>query len=207
MRLDPLHRARRVAAIAAATVLLSGCASGFGLATDAGQPPPRGAGTGTEEGSASPSGTGAGAGTATTGAGAATAPPAAADPGAVPGAERFGVTAADDFCGVAPKVAGGFVGIFDAVYSAQAPGLQAQVDDALVAVDVLRSVAPDQTRADLDASRLFLSRFREVLAASGWDLAAAAAAHPEFFGGEADVGFAAMTAVIESIAQQCGLTP
>lgn len=205
MRRDTFQRARQVALTASSVVLLSGCASGFGLAGDTAGPPAPGARTETGDHTGPPPGPSTGVPTTAAGA---EAPPPAADAASVPGADRFGVTAGDDFCSAAPKVAGGFVGIFDAFYAAQGPELQAQIEDALVAVDVLRSVAPEATRADLDESRRFLSQLQETLAASGWDLAAAASAHPDFFGGNVpDAGFAAMTGVTAAIAQQCGLTP
>lgn len=135
-------------------------------------------------------------------------PPPAPDPASVPGAEQLGIVASDGFCDAAPKVASGFTGLFDSAYAAQGPNLQAQLESALVGVDVLRSVAPEAARADLDESRSFLAQFRDVLAGSGWNLETAAASHRDFFAGpEPDAGFAAMTSVVETITTTCGITP
>lgn len=135
-------------------------------------------------------------------------PAPAPDPASVPGAEQFGISADDDFCRAAPKVASAFVGLFDAAYARQGPELKAQIESALVAIDVLRSVAPDPVRADLDRSRMFLSRFAEVLADSQWSLADAAERHRDFFAGpDPAEGFAAMTAATGAISTACGISP
>lgn len=189
-----------LAASVAAAVLGGACTSGLGLAGTADAPAPTG-----------PADAAPGGGPAATSApvpGAADVPAPAPDPASVPGAERFGVAATDGFCDAAPKVASAFVGLFSSVYAGQGPALQAQVESAVVAIDVLRSVAPEATRSELDASRAFLSRLHDVLADSGWSLEAAAQANRDFFGGpEPDAGFAAMTSVMQAISATCGFTP
>lgn len=192
------HSRLGLALVVAAVIAAGGCTSGLGLAR------------GDQDAPATPAGeTTTQAATANAPASAAPAgpevPPPAPDPASVPGADRFGVVATDDFCSAAIKVASAFVGLFNSVYAGQGPELQDQVESALVGIDVLRTVAPGDVAASLDASRSFLSRFRDVLAGSGWNLQAAAQGNPEFFGGsEPDAGFAAMTAVTEAVDSRCG---
>lgn len=188
--------------LVAVTFSVGACASGFGSASDRSTPGP----ASPDARATVPYSTGSGPAGSSPAADA-VAPPAP-NPAAVPGADRFGVTGSEDFCTAATKVSTALVGLFDSVYAGQGRELQDQVESTLIAIDVLRSVAPAEPMGDLDASRVFLSRFRDVLAESGWSLEAAAQGHPDFFAGaEPDAGFAALTAVVQDVSTRCGVTP
>jgi hypothetical protein len=161
----------------------------------------RGTGPDAPDQSPSPGSTGAGS-TDNPGTG---QPPA--NPADVPGAERLGISPADNLCAAAPKIAASLVGVLDAAYAHDPARLQTQVEDATVGSQVLRAVAPADLQPDVEAAASFLASFRDHLVAFGFDLDAASRADPAFFGGpDADSGFRAITATLAGLEQACGVT-